>query len=52
MKKQTDQHSPFILIGASAGIRAVMKWRFSPALKNGKPIASYIDIKLCFHLER
>jgi protein TonB len=36
----------------AAAVRAVMKWRFSPALKNGKPIESYHDVKLTFHLEQ
>jgi periplasmic protein TonB len=35
----------------AATIQAVMKWRFSPAKKNGDPVESYHDVKLSFCLD-
>ena len=31
-------------------IKAVKHWRFKPALKNGKPVAVPLNVKVAFHL--
>jgi TonB family protein len=34
----------------AAAIDIVKKWRFSPATKNGKPVATLVNLELSFHL--
>ncbi len=50
-----DVANPFILEGenvllANAALEAVSKWKFSPALKNGKPVAVKTVQELTFSL--
>jgi len=33
-----------------AGVRAVQSWRFSPAMKDGKPVAVAVSIEVAFRL--
>jgi TonB family protein len=35
-----------------SAIAAVKKWRFSPAMKDGKPVAVQIKVEVNFHLYR
>ncbi len=33
-----------------AAVDAVKKWRFSPATKDGRPVATALDVEVSFHL--
>jgi len=35
-----------------AALRAVRRWRFVPAERDGKPVAAVIDVPIAFHLSR
>jgi periplasmic protein TonB len=35
----------------SAAVKAVKRWRFSPATKGGTPVASFFDVRVRFRLE-
>jgi periplasmic protein TonB len=34
----------------AAAIDAVKKWKFSPATKDGKPVAAKVNVEVSFHL--
>lgn len=55
----TDGSPASVSIRSSSGyaifdetaVNAVMKWKFSPATKEGQPIAAYHDVKISFRLD-
>jgi hypothetical protein len=45
---QARQHRP--MCGEAASIVAVEKWRFKPAMKDGKPVETHMQVPLYFTL--